>query len=215
MKKALSYLLFLMIIAFVAYNSVYFKKLDEVNAGTDSFNGRKFATKFWTEKLEPALANVPDAAQLFDLLKTNREQAFSRFGKSVSIGNIKYFLVKGIGEIQSVEENGVVLLVNTKSGEKPVTIATEYIFGNAVRDASGQIDINDFANSSDLNTISAELNQIIRDKVLPPFLSKVKKGDEITFAGALELNQKYPDLVNIEIIPIRLAFNTSLETKPE
>jgi predicted lipoprotein len=215
MKKTFRYLLFLLVIAFVAYNSVYFKKLDEVKAGTDLFNGRKFAANFWSQKLTPALAAAPDAALLFDLLKTDSDQAFSKYGKSMSIGNIKYFLVNGRGIVRSVEENQVIVDVNTKAGSKRVVLATEYIFGNAVRDASGQIDINDFGNSSDLNAISAELNQIIRNKVLPSFLAKVKNGDEITFSGALELNQKYPDLAKIEIIPIRLSINDPSETKPE
>ena len=83
-------------------------------------------------------------------------------------------------------------------------IATEYIFGNAVRDASGAIDINTFSNSMDFNNVSAEINRIIREKVIPPFRCKVKKGDRVEFTGAIELNQEHLKLDRIEVIPVSL-----------
>ena len=55
MNKYIRYTIFFAVIAFVAYNSVYFKKLDEVKAGTASFNASKYAANFWDKKLTPAL----------------------------------------------------------------------------------------------------------------------------------------------------------------
>ena len=55
------------------------------------------------------------------------------------------------------------------------TIATEFIFGNAVRDATGLININEFKNTMDFNNVSAELNRIIREKVLPQFKPVIKR----------------------------------------
>jgi predicted lipoprotein len=91
------------------------------------------------------------------------------------------------------------------SSKQNITIATEYIFGNAVRDATGMININEFNNTMDFNNVSAEINKIIREKVLPSFKANIQNGDRIEFVGAIELNKEHLDLSNIEVIPVRVT----------
>lgn len=200
MPKPIRYLLFVAVIALLAYNSVYFKKLDEVKAGTTAFDAAGYAKDFWEKKLTPGLSKAVDLNALTTLLKTDKEKAFSAHSHALGIGNIRYFLVKGEGIVSDVNENEVKVEV----GEGEVRIATEYIFGNAVRDASGAIDINAFTNSMDFNKVSAEINKLIREKVVPPFKSEVKKGDRVVFHGAIELNREHLQLNHIEIIPVSL-----------
>ncbi len=208
MKKIIKCIAVFLVIATVIYNSIYFKKLNEVKAGTTSFNASKYASAFWDKKLTPALAKSIEIGQLFTLLKTDKEKAFTDHSHALGIGNIKYFLVKGTGNVVAVEENVVTLQIKSTFQKPEVNLATEYIFGNAVRDASGTIDINEFANSMDFNNVSAEINKIIREKVIPPFKSKVKRGDTITFTGAIELNQLHLSLNNLEVIPISLTIKS-------
>jgi predicted lipoprotein len=205
MNKMVRYGVFLLVVAFLAYHSVYFKKLDEVKAGTASFNAKKYAADFWAKKLTPALARSTDTGQLLSLLRTDKDKAFKEHAHALGIGNIKYFLIKGSGKVTEVQENQVLIRLESENEKPEMRLATEYVFGNAVRDASGTIDINEFSNSMDFNNVSAEINKIIREKVIPPFKSKVKKGDVIEFAGAIELNQEYLKRKNIEIIPISLT----------
>jgi predicted lipoprotein len=201
MKKTIRYIVFLVMVALVVYNSVYFKRLDEVNAKTASFDAAKYAAGFWDAKLIPALSRAVPLSTLLPLLEHEKELAFDQYSHALGIGNVRYFLIKGQGRVVSVDENQVIIQSDS-SGK--VRIATEYIFGNAVRDASGAIDINVFENSMDFNNVSAEINGIIRTKVIPPFKSQVSKGDQVTYEGAIELNKAHPDLTNIEVIPIRL-----------
>ena len=200
MPKPIRYLLYLAVIALLAYNSVYFKKLDSVKASTTAFDAAGYSKDFWEKKLTPGLSRAVDLNTLTTLLKTDKEKAFNEHSHALGIGNIRYFLVKGQGVVSDVEENEVKLEV----GENAVRIATEYIFGNAVRDASGAIDINAFTNSMDFNNVSAEINKLIREKVVPPFRSKVKKGDRVAFHGAIELNREHLQSNDIEIIPVSL-----------
>lgn len=200
MSKPIRCLLYVVVIALLAYNSVYFKKLDEVKAGTAAFDAAGYAKDFWEKKLTPGLSKATDLSTLTALLKTDKEKAFNEHSHALGIGNIRYFLVKGEGIVSDVSENEVKLEV----GENEVRIATEYIFGNAVRDASGVIDINAFTNSMDFNNVSAEINKLIREKVVPPFKSKVKKGDRVAFHGAIELNREHLQVNDIEIIPVSL-----------
>lgn len=203
MQKPLRYLVFLVIVALLAYNSVYFKKLDEVKAGTASFNTVKYAAEFWDNKLRQSKS--AEINSLLTLLKSDKEKAFADHSHALGIGNIRYFMVKGSGVVTDVAENQVSVQIEGHAQE--VDIATEYIFGNAVRDASGAIDINAFSNSMDFNNVSAEINKIIREKVVPPFKAKVKKGDHVNFTGAIELNKAHLQTNNLELIPVNLKIN--------
>lgn len=211
-KNSLKYIALLVLLGVVAYNSVYFKKLDEVSTAAGSKAGSRFdaaayASTFWVTKLIPETAktsgpNAPtDLSALLSLLKMDKEKAFATHSHALGIGNIGYFLVKGEGKLTAIRDNDVV--ISLASGEQ-VNLATEFIFGNAARDASGLIKITEFDNTMDLNNVSAELNTIIRNKVVTPFKASAKPGSTVKFVGAIELNKAHLHLDNLEIIPISI-----------
>jgi predicted lipoprotein len=189
------------VIAVVAYNSVYFGELDEVKAAKSGseFNASTYAASFWDKKLLPAADKAIDVSSLIEMLSTDADKAFYEHSHALGIGNLRYFLVKGSAMVENVTSDEVILVLE---GGQRVTLATELVFGNAVRDATGLIDINEFTNTMDFNNVSAELNKIIREKVLPAFKQVVRKGDTVEFAGAIELNRNYPELTEIEVIPV-------------
>ena len=204
--KAIKYIISFTVMIVLAYNSVYFRKLDKVKALLTSkeFNASQYAQTFWTSKLQPNLNKAIDIARLTELLKTDADKAFSTYSHALGIGNLRYFLVKGKGTITSVNEDDISVLLQPDTSRQTIILATEYIFGNAVRDATGLININEFNNTMDFNNVSAELNKIIREKLLPSLKQKAKKGNEIEFTGAIELNKEHFDLSNIEVIPVAI-----------
>jgi predicted lipoprotein len=131
-------------------------------------------------------------------------KTFDNYSHALGIGNLRYFLVRGRGQIESVNEDDVTVLMEGDSSKRAIIIATEYIFGNAVRDATGAININEFENTMDFNNVSAEINKIIRERVLPPFKKQAHKGILIEFTGAIELNKEHLDLQNIEVLPVEI-----------
>jgi predicted lipoprotein len=98
----------------------------------------------------------------------------------------------------------VSIRVKTDTAEYDYKIATEFVFGNAIRDASGLINLNEFTNTMDFNNVSAEVNKIVRTSVLPSFKTNVKLGSRIQLFGAIELNKEHLSANNIEIIPISI-----------
>lgn len=204
-KNTLKYAILLILLGVVAYNSVYFKKLDEVNAtsganATSKFDATAYANTFWTTKLLPAgSSSATELSTLLSSLKTDKEKAFDTYSHALGIGNIRYFLVKGEGKLTAIGGNDVT--VSLPDGES-IKLATEYIFGNAARDASGLIKITEFDNTMDLNNVSTELNTIIRNKVVPPFKASAIPGNTVKFVGAIELNKEHLHLENLEVIPI-------------
>jgi predicted lipoprotein len=167
MKKILKYSIWIIVLAFLVYNSVYFKKLDAVKASNTKFDPISYANNYFYNKLTPALDSAIEINQLIALLKTDKENTFNKYSHALGIGNIRYFLVKGKDEVKSLNENDVTV--------GNIRIATEFVFGNAIRDASGKIDVNEFKNTMDFNNVSSQINKIVREKVLPPFKSDVKK----------------------------------------
>jgi len=202
--KAAKYIILVIALFVVGYNSVYFRKLDEVKASliAKEFNAAQYAQSFWANKLGPHLNRAIDITQLTGKLSTDADKTFNTYSHALGIGNLRYFLVKGKGTITAINEDDVMVLLHTDSGQQTIKLATEYIFGNAVRDATGMINVNEFNNTMDFNNVSAELNKIIREKVLPLLKQTAREGKEIAFTGAIELNKEHLDLSNIEVIPV-------------
>ena len=113
-------------------------------------------------------------------------------------------LIKGDGKINAIDENEVAITTND-SAKQTFTIAIEFVYGNAIRDASGLVSLNSFSSTTDMNSFSEEINKIVRTEVLPGFKTKAKAGDNVKFAGAIELNQAHLKLDSIEVVPIKLT----------
>ena len=206
-NKVIKYLLVILLIAFLGYKSLYFRKLDEVHAASSSkvFNASSFARNFYDSKLLQRVDSAVDLTTLISLLRSEPEQAFKQYSRALAIGNIRYFLVRGEGTITSVGDYAASVELNSQSVKTNVNIATEFVYGNAIRDASGLLNLNDFSNTADFNSISENINNIVRKEVLPGFVAKAKPGIGVKFGGAIELNQKYLVVDSLEVVPIRLS----------
>ena len=78
-------------------------------------------------------------------------------------------LVKLTATAAVINEDEIVLQIAHADSLLIARLATEFVYGNAIRDASGLVDIKDFTNTMDLNSISEELNKTVRATVLPSF----------------------------------------------
>jgi predicted lipoprotein len=204
-KKIIKYIIAVAVILLVAYNSVYFKKLDQVKAEqtAKTFNAASYARNFWDKKLTPGLHTAIAIEKLIPLLNNSPAQAFDNYSHALGIGNLRYFLIQGKGTVTAIDADDITVSIAGLPNQK-VKIATEYIFGNAARDATGLININDFNNTMDFNNVSAEINAIIRDKVLPR-LKHAKVGNSISFTGAIELNKEHLNPSQIEAMPVAVT----------
>lgn len=207
MKKGIKYTIWVIVVLFLAYNSIYFKKLSEVKASDKKFDAAAYAKGLYAK-----LPGITEKAITFDQLvnevNADKAKAFADYGHALAIGSTRFFMVKGSGVVKQINESDVAL---TTTGNNNLRIATEFVFGNAVRDASGQVNLNDFTNTVDLSNISSEVDRVIRAEVLPPFKSAVKKGDTVDFTGAVELNQEHLNLDDVELMPVSLNIASKLK----
>lgn len=192
-------------VALLAYKSVYFQKLsDKKNNTTTTFNAAEFSKKLWSEKMPAKIDSATDLLALIDAVNKNPESAISKQTNALAIGNYRYALVKLNASVNDVKEDEVLLSTPMADSVLNVQLATEFIYGNAVRDASGLMQVKDFPNTSDLNSISEELNRIIRITIIPAFKTKLKKGDKVNVVAAIEINKEHIHWQGLELLPVRL-----------
>ena len=205
MNRYIKYLLLVVVIVLVAYKSVYIKKLSSIKVTTDEkFDAIAFSKKLWDEKLPARLDNAVELIAFIKATQANSADAFSKYTNALGIGNYCYALVKVEGTVTDVGEDDIAVQIKIDDSLMTGKLATEFIYGNAIRDASGLVDVKDFPNTMDLNNISEELNKMVRQTVLPPFKTTVKKGDKLLVTGAIEIHKEHIKWNDLEIIPVQL-----------
>jgi hypothetical protein len=211
MRKTIQYIPGILAIILVVYFSLDIRKLDEVkmSAGDIVHNAGEYALRFWETEIPSCIDNALEINTFLDMIRTDPKKAFDNYGKQLGISHTWYFMLKGAGEVASVEEE--YLLVNTDK-HKSVRIATAFIFGNAVRDGSGRVNIDNFLNMTAFNNVSLAINKLVKDSVVTELRQSVKPGMTIDFAGATEISDDEINPNAVRIIPISYKLT---DGKPE
>ena len=102
----------------------------------------------------------------------------------------------------AVSEDEISLAV-TGGANTEISLQIGLLFGNAVRDATGLINVNNYPNSQDFNAISEALNHLVETQVLPPLHQKVKVGMTVRFTGCAEVDDESSDLQPLKVVPVQ------------
>lgn len=205
MKKLLRYGLLVVVIGLLGYKSVYVKKLSEVkNTANAKFNAAEFAKKLWAEKMPAKMDSAVVLPDLISAIQQDKASALKNHSNALAIGNYRYALIKATGKITTINADEMQIEIPVADSVIKATIVTEYIYGNAIRDASGLVELKDFSNTTDLNSVSEELNKIVRTSVLPDFKTNAKAGDTVNLTAAVQINQEHIKWQGIELLPVRI-----------
>jgi len=203
--KYLKYLLTAAVILFLGYHSVYFSKLSETKKRqTGRFDAVAYVSALWKEKLEARLDSALSFPQLVNAINNDPETAFEKYTNTLAIGNYRYAFVTFRGVVKSTDADELIIDMPSADTLMSLHIATEFVYGNAIRDASGLVEVKDFPNTTDLNKISEEMNRRIREQVLPSVKKEIRPGDGITGTGAIQVNKAHISWRDPEIIPVRI-----------
>lgn len=207
MKKIVKYIIGTALVLLVGYNSLYFRKLSEVRkSDAKQFDAVAFAKNLWEKEFPIKLDQATLLPVLIQAVNENKEAGFQKYSNALAIGNYRYALIKSPALVTEVGEDEIRVQLPAGGGDTVLTavLATEFVFGNAIRDASGLVDVSDFPNTTELNSISEELNRIIRSIVIPPIRSGIKKGDRLLLTAAVELNREHVKWNGLELMPLRV-----------
>ncbi len=203
MKKPIKRIVITVIIVLAGYNAVFFEPLDKKNAAANVgvFDPIQFVDSFMeaeVKNVSATEANELIASLTLDLVRVSTEK-----GRKMGVSNDYYFMVEGNGVVQAIEEENVLLsLIGSDNNE--IRIATDFIFGNTIREATAIANIGDFQNTMDFNTISVALNDKVRTTIVPPFIKNVKVNDSVYFKGGIKVNTKNPTIEDLRVIPLIL-----------
>ncbi len=198
-KIFLAFLSFLLVL----YLSLDIRRLEDSNQGrlSGAFDAKSYVADFWENKLPLCIDNATDISLLAEQLRSNPDAAFNSHGHSLGISSTYYFFVKGSGVIDTITSENVV--ISTGSGTH-ARLATLYVFGNAVRDGSGMVDINGFLNMMDFNQVSVEINKRVKQEIIAKKVPQLRPGQTIRFKGAAELHRKKFNPDFIPLIPVQI-----------
>ena len=160
-----------------------------------------FVDRFWTERLIPGATQAVDAAQLVTALQQDRKAARRTTAAAWEWAAPTTIFVAGTGRIVSVDKDSVELSLRDGQTQVKVALETGKIFGNAVRDGTGLLDVNDFPNSQDFNALSSEINRRIEQQVLPALRKKARVGATVRFVGCAEIMDEETDLNPLRVVP--------------
>lgn len=191
MKMVYKYIIATVIISAATYFSVSFENLEEVKERQRAvtFNAAEYARDFWDNRLNSRLDEAVDAKELIELFNTNMAEAIEKYGRTPGVSRVYAYLLKGEGKILNIGEGFMEVSIKEPWTKPDIRIITGfYIPGNAVRDASGLVNVSEFSDTMKFNEIGSEINKIVVKEVIRPFLAKnPQDGDTIGFIGATQV----------------------------
>ncbi len=167
-----------------------------------AFRAAEFVEAFWHERLLTSVDRAVDVAALLEALDEDPAAARGRYGRTLGLSTTAYFFVSGVGRVVEVQRSAVVLALDEEATSPAVIIGTGPLFGNAVRDGSGLLDVSDFPNSQDFNAVSSEINRRIEEDVLPVLREEAAVGARVRFVGCVELAEATRDPRPLRVVPI-------------
>jgi len=189
-RKHICYIVSLAALLLLLGSSVEIRSLEAKRAEdrAEQFDPAQYARDFWDQRLEGVLAAALDVAPLIDLFNRDMEAAVSK-GRTLGQSRVHAYLLRGKGRIVSVGKDGLHVSVASPESSPEILISTGlYVSGNAIRDASGLIDVSAFSDTMKFNRISSEINKIVVQEVIKPFQDKrPAAGQTVQFVGAAEV----------------------------
>lgn len=180
-------------ISVVAYFSVSFENLEEIKErqSRETFDAAEYARDFWDNQLNDVQDKAVDAEKLIELFNTNMAEAVEKYGRTPGVSRVYAYLLKGEGKILTVGEGFLEVSIKEPWTKPDIRIISGlYIPGNAVRDASGLVNVSKFSDTMKFNEIGSEINKIVVKEVIRPFLDKnPQDSDTIGFVGATQVAQ--------------------------
>ena len=184
------------------FNILPLKEAREQSA-TAAFDAVSFVEGLWNEKLSKGVPDAVDASDLLAAFGNDRNGAAARYGHRLGLsGNASYF-VSGSGEITSIDKGTI--QITLKEGGM-VTINTGPVFGNAIRDGSGLLDVSEFPNSQDFNALSSEINRRVEEEVFPLLNEKAAVGVKVRFHGGVDIADSPTEISPLNLVPVMIEF---------
>jgi predicted lipoprotein len=175
------------------------------SAQAGQFDAQSFAELLWSGPVAAAADSAISLGRLIDETTLAGPAALDRYAHALAIGNHQYAMICAKGMVKAHDEAEIILTVPHADSSIDIRVALEYVYGNAIRDASAAVEVKDFPNSSDLSAIAEALNRIVRSRVVAAFKKDNPVGQRLEVTGAVELHRAHIRWQGLEIHPVRIT----------
>jgi predicted lipoprotein len=165
-----------------------------------------FVERFWNDRLLPAGLQAVDAVELLAGLRQDSAAAAKQYGHRLGLSSTTSYFFSGTGRISGFTPTAASIALGDDPTAVDLVIEFGPVFGNAIRDGSGLLDVSDFPNSRDFNALSDEFNRRVEERVLPILQAGAVLGATMRFVGAAEITHPATDLQPVRIIPVLIEF---------
>lgn len=203
-RNALKYGVIALFSLFLGYHSFYAVSLDERETEMDQDDMEQLVEAYFSQTLPAALEQAPAPCTLLHALSKEEDGDWTAYGKQTNIGNRYYFLVRGTGVIKEITDSYISVAFDEDGETCTLRIATVYIFGNEIRDAAGELSLQDMGDLAKFNAVSGLMNKKVRDEILPDFLKKAQVGQKIAVDGAFAWNRRIGTTDDFEVMPVQV-----------
>jgi predicted lipoprotein len=183
------------------------RSLDEDEAAKEGFNPERYVDEIWNSQLVPTIQeNAVEITALLTEIDADETAATEKYGHRSGTGSFS-FMVSGEANVLSVNLESRIGLMAIDfapyDGQPDANMAIGPVIRNrndAVRDAVGFIQFNNFVNQTEFASVGSALKDRILTEVINPLDVETLQGKTIHFYGAFTLDNRS----NIEIVPVIL-----------
>jgi predicted lipoprotein len=166
----------------------------------------KFVDSIWG-KLGPVFDDkAQDIAKIFPEIRTNPDAAGEKYGRREATNPYNY-MVKGTGKVAEINTEsaaGTAILEIPGLDEKVALQIGPVVRGTALRDATGLVSFNQFANQLDYADVSKEMNSRALKAAFSAAPAASLAGKTVTFYGAFTFDPHSKSPVLITPVKINL-----------
>jgi hypothetical protein len=176
--------------------------ITRLNTAPEELDAGAIARVLWDDQLVRVLDDAHAVGEVLLALQNEPQGVKERYGITSGLGRGYLLLVKGSGFVETSDDK-VSVRLGTESIAQ-IQIVTGPIFGNTIRDATGIADDLNSHDSQFRNDLSAQLNAIVEQQVLP-LVAELKTGDHVEFVGCVSIANaaRVPD--PLPVIPLRIV----------
>jgi predicted lipoprotein len=169
------------------------------------FDAAAYVDALWSGPLLETVHHAVDASELLAAFRRDSADTAARFGHRLGLGGASFYFVQGRGKIVAVEDDAIAITLSNENSSDAI-IELGPVFGNAIRDGSGLLDVSDFANAQNFNELSTEINRRVEEQVLPVLQESAAVGREVRFAGGAEVADSAGIPSSLVVVPVIIEF---------
>ncbi len=161
----------------------------------------EFIEVLWRQRIPAAAKQAAYVNEVLALAASDGKAARTQYGRMVGLGGPSFLFLRGRGKVEDLNAEECALSIPGLN--QRVVLEIGILVSNAVRDATGLVNVADFPNSQEFNQIAIELNNRCELEVIAPVRAQLAIGSVVEFVGCGEVDDD-DGFRTLRLVPLQL-----------